>query len=122
MAAEMSPLTVFPGQDLVHQGEAADRIFVLADGARGPPAALPPRAHRLPRCDSPQDQQRHVGSMHDGLVQKCLSLRRLAYDAASCLQAWHHATGQAACWTCTQAEPGGGCRVLPAHAPVGWQA
>ena len=36
MAAEMLPLTVFPGQDLSHQGEAADRIFVLAEGA--PPA------------------------------------------------------------------------------------
>lgn len=32
MAAEMAPLTVFPGQDLSHQGEAADRIFVLAEG------------------------------------------------------------------------------------------
>ncbi len=36
MAAEMSPLTVFPGQDLSHQGETADHIFVLAEGAPRP--------------------------------------------------------------------------------------
>lgn len=46
MAAEMSPLTVFPGQDLSHQGEAADRIFVLAEGAR----ARGPRPCRPPGC------------------------------------------------------------------------
>ncbi len=40
MAAEMSPLTVFPGQDLSHQGEAADRIFVLAEGVPRPAGSL----------------------------------------------------------------------------------
>jgi len=46
MAAEMAPLTVFPGQDLSHQGEAADRIFVLAEGARPRPAPCAPAARQ----------------------------------------------------------------------------
>ena len=54
MAAEMAPLTVFPGQDLSHQGEAADRIFVLAEG-RVPPCRqmqvnLATRARPLTAC------------------------------------------------------------------------
>ncbi|KAK9841010.1 hypothetical protein WJX81_005273 [Elliptochloris bilobata] len=93
MAAEMSPLTVFPGQDLSHQGEAADRIFVLAEGE----ALLVRDTFECELWSAPAVLG--AGAALQGLLPEASLVRRATYRAETQMTVWILPTGALAALT-----------------------